>query len=74
MSPEGVLDLFFEEMEARHWSTSSRDVHDARAATMRRIQEDDHVHRYAPQPSGRGVGFDLECVDCGHIENRRPFV
>lgn len=32
-----VLDVFFEEMERRHWSTSTDDVNAAHAATLARF-------------------------------------
>jgi len=37
---EDVLNEFFEQMEERGWSTSVRDVDAARAATLRKFEEE----------------------------------
>lgn len=36
--PSVVLDIFFDEMETRHWSTSEEDVAAARVATLERMR------------------------------------
>lgn len=36
--PSVVLDIFFDEMETRHWSTSEDDVAAARTATLERFR------------------------------------
>ena len=36
--PSVVLDVFFDEMETRHWSTSTDDVTAARVATLERFR------------------------------------
>ena len=73
-----------QERQAEHRRTHARQMEAIHAAADRAAADAAHQasyrlctlygeHRYAPEPSGRGPGFDDECR-CGAIRNARPII